>query len=110
MAQPLSTHDVDRSLDLLRGGAANADGRSSVSLLSDLHAKLTSAGLDDVAATVDALQRALSGGGDGATIGGHMQRLGEQVEAVAAGGDPGVAAPLRELAEHLRREGGHVAG
>ncbi len=109
MAEPLTSADVTRSLDLLRGGAANADGQSSITLLGDLRRRLADAGHGDLADTLDRLERAISGGAEAATIGGHMATAGQQVEALATRA-PGAAAELRELAELLKGEGSRISG
>jgi len=108
MADPLTAGDVDRTLALLRGGASNADLRSSTTLIADLREKLAAAGHAELAATLDRLAGALDDGAGGGAIGGHMSRLGEQVEALATRA-PGPAAALRELAERLTGEGARLA-
>jgi hypothetical protein len=109
MADSLTQTDLTRSLDLLRGGAANADGQSSLALLDDVRAKVAGAGHGDLADTLGKLRAALADGAEGATIGGHMATAGQQVEAIATR-EAGSGAELRELAELLKGEGSRISG
>jgi hypothetical protein len=109
MAEPLTAPDVTRPLDLLRGGASNADAASSTDLLAELAPKLEAAGHGELASTLTRLRDALTDGAEGATIGGHMATAGQQVEAIATR-TPGAADALRELAELLKGEGSRVSG
>ena len=108
MAEDLAG-DVQQSIHLLQGGVDTVDGQGAISFIGDLQRRLAGTEHGELADTLDRLQRALSSGSDAATIGGHMNTLGGQLEAVATRAG-GTGKELRDLAELLKGEGSRIAG